>query len=156
MYICYTCRKPVSGWEIQRIMKNRLKEFMDHKKLSAADLADTIGVQRSNVSHILNGRNYPGAQFMEKLLLAYPDLDAGWLLTGKGEMIRGGFGDLVRPGKAIPPPATDGLAVPLSEEAAKPEVSAGKQDPGKPLPAKKIERVVIFYQDRTFVDYFPG
>lgn len=70
-------------------MKDRLKEFMDYKKLTAADLADTIGVQRSNVSHILNGRNNPGAQFLEKLLMAYPDLEANWLLTGRGVMISG-------------------------------------------------------------------
>lgn len=68
-------------------MKERLKEFMVFKKLTSADLADRIGVQRSNVSHILNGRNNPGAQFLEKLLDAFPDLDANWLLTGRGAML---------------------------------------------------------------------
>ena len=70
-------------------MRERLKEFMDRKKVTAADLADRIGVQRSNVSHILNGRNYPGAQFLEKLLLAFPDLDANWLLTGRSRVVAG-------------------------------------------------------------------
>lgn len=59
---------------------------MDYKGISAGDLASALDVQRSNISHILNGRNKPGANFIEKFLLTYPDLNARWLLTGKGEM----------------------------------------------------------------------
>jgi transcriptional regulator with XRE-family HTH domain len=69
-------------------MKDRLKEFMVQKSLNAADLADKIGVQRSNISHILNGRNLPGSQFIEKLLNVFPDLNADWLITGHGEMLK--------------------------------------------------------------------
>ena len=58
---------------------------MDKKRLTAAELADTIGVQRSNVSHIINGRNKPSSSFIDKLLQHFPDLDARWLITGNGE-----------------------------------------------------------------------
>ncbi len=71
-------------------MRNRLKEYMLSKSLNAAEFADRIGVQRSNISHILNGRNNPGAQFLEKLLVAFPDLNADWLITGRGEMLKPG------------------------------------------------------------------
>lgn len=145
-------------------MKNRLKEFMDYKKLSGADLADTIGVQRSNVSHILNGRNNPGAQFIEKLLLAYPDLDAGWLLTGKGAMINAAKGPLqttgtvqmTSPGKLRSAPVDEEQLIPLLDTLQKPDGTVGKAEFRKGVSVKKIERIVVFYEDRSFIDYIPG
>ncbi len=68
-------------------MKERIRKFMDYKSITPVELADQIGVQRSNVSHILNGRNKPGSAFLEKFLLAFPEISARWLLTGEGEMI---------------------------------------------------------------------
>ena len=35
-------------------MKDRIKEFIDYKGISAGELADLLNVQRSNISHILN------------------------------------------------------------------------------------------------------
>ncbi len=137
---------------------------MDYKKLSGADLADTIGVQRSNVSHILNGRNNPGAQFIEKLLLAYPDLDAGWLLTGKGAMIHAGKGPLTgsetvqmtSPGKVRSGPVAEEQLLPLFDAMHKPDATPGKPESRNVVSVKKIERIVVFYEDRSFIDYFPG
>ncbi len=68
-------------------MKDRIKEFIDYKSISAGELADMLDVQRSNISHILNGRNKPGAVFLERFLLSFPEINARWLLTGKGKMI---------------------------------------------------------------------
>lgn len=164
-------------------MKDRLKEFMDYKKLTAADLADTIGVQRSNVSHILNGRNNPGAQFLEKLLMAYPDLEANWLLTGRGAMISGvsaGPGPQVAaapspsaesspatapsPAAASSPAAVPSPASAVSRGGAATSVipapgSAAAADP----PVRKSDgasagttsRIIIFHDDRSFTEYFP-
>ena len=52
-------------------MKERIKQYMDYKSVSAGDLSSLLEVQRSNISHILNGRNKPGASFIEKLLLIF-------------------------------------------------------------------------------------
>lgn len=49
-------------------MNSRIKNFMDHKGLSSSELADTIGVQRSNVTHVLHGRNKPSFQFISKIV----------------------------------------------------------------------------------------
>lgn len=128
------------------IMKERLKRFMDYKKITAADLADRIGVQRSNVSHILNGRNKPASQFIEKLLLSFPDLDANWLLTGLGKMIRG---EEATPATPLPreiPAGPPRKEVPTLQEKA--EVKPAQQ-------VKEIERIVVFYRDHTFTDYKP-
>jgi len=70
-------------------MKDRIKQFIEYKGISAGELAVVLDVQRSNISHILNGRNKPGAVFIEKLLVEFPDLNARWLLTGTGNMSEG-------------------------------------------------------------------
>ena len=67
-------------------MYKRLKNWMESKELKASLLADTIGVNRATISHILSGRNKPSIDFLEKLLSAYPNLNANWLITGIGYM----------------------------------------------------------------------
>ena len=52
-------------------MKDRIKSYMDYKGITAGELSLALDVQRSNISHILNGRNMPGAAFIEKLLLSF-------------------------------------------------------------------------------------
>jgi transcriptional regulator with XRE-family HTH domain len=136
-------------------MKERLKEFMSRMAVSAAELADRIGVQRSSISHILGGRNLPSSQFIEKLLIAYPELDAGWLITGRGNMLKTG----------VPASADENR-----KEDKKPEMSREIADvkpmhPGLsgdpraadlPLkPPAPVERIVFFYSDRSFSEYYP-
>tara|TARA_Y100001968_G_C18955312_1_gene525086 strand:- start:4 stop:300 length:297 start_codon:yes stop_codon:yes gene_type:complete len=67
-------------------MSNRLKKWLKFKGLKASVFADRIGVNRATVSHILSNRNKPSIDFIQKLLIVYPDLNANWLITGSGEM----------------------------------------------------------------------
>lgn len=69
-------------------MKDRLIKVLNHFGLTATRLADEIGVQRSGISHILSGRNQPGYDFMVKLLTRFPDINAEWLLLGKGTLLK--------------------------------------------------------------------
>ena len=59
---------------------------MESEGLKASEFADTIGVNRATISHILSGRNKPSIDFFEKLLQAYPNLNSNWLITGIGYM----------------------------------------------------------------------
>ena len=65
-------------------MKDRITQFLKAEGISPAEFADKIGVQRSSVSHVLNGRNYPSASFIQKMLGAYQTLNSRWLLLGEG------------------------------------------------------------------------
>lgn len=67
-------------------MHKRLKNWMESEGLKSSEFADTIGVNRATISHILSGRNKPSIDFFEKLLQAYPNLNANWLITGIGYM----------------------------------------------------------------------
>lgn len=69
-----------------KIMYERLKNWMESEGLKSSVLADTIGVNRATISHILSGRNKPSIDFLEKLLSAYPYINANWLISGIGYM----------------------------------------------------------------------
>jgi transcriptional regulator with XRE-family HTH domain len=69
-----------------KFMYQRLKNWMESEGLKSSLLADTIGVNRATISHILSGRNKPSIDFLEKLLSAYPNINANWLISGIGYM----------------------------------------------------------------------
>ena len=66
-------------------MNNRLQQFLELENINPAKLADTIGVQRSGLSHILSGRNKPSFEFITRLLAKFPHINSEWLLMGKGK-----------------------------------------------------------------------
>ena len=119
-------------------MKDRIQQYMDYKSISAGELASVLDVQRSNISHILNGRNKPGAAFIEKFLISFPDLNARWLLTGQGDML------------------LDEMKQTISE--AKPDKVNRVEEPSKTIEKsvkndKPISKIILFYNDGTFEDY---
>jgi transcriptional regulator with XRE-family HTH domain len=67
-------------------MHERLKNWMGIEGLKSSALADSIGVNRATISHILSGRNKPSIDFLEKLLNVYPNINANWLISGIGYM----------------------------------------------------------------------
>lgn len=113
---------------------------MDYKSISAGELATLLEVQRSNISHVLNGRNMPGAAFIEKLLLSFPDIDARWLLTGKGEMI--GKNESLTDNEVIHP-----------IETMKPKEKVQSTTPSNSSVDKPVDKVVLLFSDGTFIDY---
>ncbi|WP_222984107.1 helix-turn-helix domain-containing protein [Flagellimonas meishanensis] len=63
---------------------SRLQTIMEHYGHTVSVFADSIGVQRSSVSHVLSGRNKPSLDFVMKLVKTYPEVNLYWLLNGKG------------------------------------------------------------------------
>ena len=74
-------------------MDKRLQQFLDAENISQAQLADTLGVARAGISHILSGRNKPGFDFLEAMAVHYPMISMDWLLTGKGRMSKDATGE---------------------------------------------------------------
>lgn len=68
-------------------MKERIEEILRHFNISSAQFADIIDVQRSSISHIMSGRNKPSFDFIHKILLKYPLINADWLITGRGNLL---------------------------------------------------------------------
>lgn len=111
-------------------MNRRLLQFLQAENLTQTQFADTLSVARASVSHILSGRNKPGYDFLESLLLHYPSLNLDWLLTGRGRMYR---------------------------ENKQKESSETDQLPLFPLPnpaePRRIDRILVFYDDNTYQEF---
>ena len=69
-------------------MNLRLQQFINAENITQSELADTIGVARGSISHILSGRNKPSFDMIEKMAVCYPALNIEWLITGKGKMYK--------------------------------------------------------------------
>ncbi len=127
-------------------MKDRIKQYMDYKSISAGELSSRLDVQRSNISHILNGRNKPGASFIEKLLLSFPDLNARWLFTGDGEMTESKVSNKIIETSNV----KDSAAVEpvMNKENELPFMESINSNQLKP-----IDKVVLLFTDGTFTDF---
>lgn len=135
-------------------MKDRIKNFIEAKGISAGELAAVLDVQRSNISHILNGRNKPGASFIEKLLLEFPDLNARWLLTGEGDMFSGQVSVASAPQQKLPIVEETIKQQPLTEKPIKKNVIPEENiDRSMTAPNSEIDKMVIIYRDGTFNIY---
>jgi len=112
-------------------MKDRIQKYIDYKNINAGEFAVMLEVQRSNISHILNGRNKPSAAFIEKMLLAFPDLNARWLLTGQGQM----------------------LETTTEAEQEADQASNNSQSVFPDIAGENVESVVLLFKDGTFASF---
>ena len=69
-------------------MIDRIKQLIEYSQLSASAFADTIGISRSGMTHLLTGRNQPSLDVARKILAKYPEVSTEWLIMGMGEMLR--------------------------------------------------------------------
>lgn len=133
-------------------INNRIQQIMQEKQLSNAAFADLIGVKRSSITHILSERNKPSLDFLYKLLETYSDIDANWLLKG------------VKQEKSSPSmqqqqelfPETSSVPQNQSQQiVSQQNIAVQQPQEYKPSSPKNIEKIVTFYSDKTFVEYFP-
>lgn len=68
-------------------MVERIREILQANQLTPTQFADSIGVARPIISHILSGRNKPSLEVVQKILTAFPQLSLDWLLKGTGSML---------------------------------------------------------------------
>lgn len=69
-------------------MIDRIKQVIEYVQMSPSAFADTIGISRSGMTHLLTGRNQPSLDVARKILAKYPELSTEWLIMGMGEMFR--------------------------------------------------------------------
>lgn len=67
-------------------LNTRIQKIIEYAELTASEFADEIGVQRSNISHIISERNKPSLDFLMKIKERFPEIKWEWLIEGKGEM----------------------------------------------------------------------
>ena len=127
--------------------RDRLEQVIESEGMTAKQFAAEVGIQAGTISNILSGRNNPSLDVMQRVLNRFRTLSSDWLILGVGAMYRpnGSSPDNalfdIRPNDPIIPVVepTDRKA----EEPLQPIV-------GTSLPAKTVEKILIFYSDGTF------
>lgn len=160
-------------------MNSRLQQFLDAENINQAQFADSIGVARASVSHILAGRNRPGYDFIANMLKRYPELNIEWLFTGQGKMYKSKTaqkdtrpqppaGDLFsftpdiiesdRGQDFSSQPPVKATTAPAHEEHGQkqesPDVRPADRDGNiHEIIRRKAVKIVIFYDDGTFQEF---
>lgn len=120
----------------------RIQTVIDHFELSVSAFADEIGVQRSSISHLLNGRNKPSLDFVMKLVNTYPEVDLYWLLKGEGSFPKKVSDEIKKENTGT----IEGF-----KERASEDVKMNGPDIGQHLDRDtEPYKIVFFYSDGTF------
>lgn len=142
--------------------KERIIEIIEKSGLTPSEFADKIGVQRSAISHITSGRNNPSLDFLIKIKNEFPEIDTDWLIFGIEKEERKPDEDFeteiqiedISEKSAAPQPTLFDAS-----EFEKPQILKNEDSPiykgQKSNPENvEIKRVIIFYEDGSFEDYF--
>ena len=145
--------------------------IMEREKVPPRVFAETIGVQQSTLSHILNDRNKPSLEVVMKVHQKYDYVNLEWLLYGKGEMMASeedAF--LSSSNNDYQPSLFDENRVNSSRESTIPEnrkempLRNAENTPKEIVkqeiryiekPARKITEIRIFFDDNTYETFRP-
>ena len=152
-------------------LNKKIEQIIIDKGLSPSYFADTIGIQRSSISHILSGRNKPSLDIIQRILKVFPDIDRDWLLfdseipeqnnpqinrqqpvnqvNARQNLFEQTPRESPKTFQAEPNVVKTSVNMPIKrkmERPTVPSVSSGKQ----------IERIMIFYTDGTFEEKRPS
>ena len=132
---------------MEEIVK-RITQILEEQQLSSSAFADTIGVQRSSISHVLSGRNKPSLEFILKTVRAFPAYSTDWLLFGKESETPVGY-----------PSPIDKEQPTGVQEMAFTDNPTSEQSPTAPASTPKsqaeIDKIVLLYKDGRFTEYIP-
>ena len=126
---------------------------MEETGLTSSLFADEIGVARAGISHILSGRNKPSLPILVKIIRRFPEYGNEWILDDEPET------ELVEENQPEKKSLENQMGKPAGQEK---QFYNPVDQVFNPLsgiaqhPEKKIERIVIFFSDRSFLDYKPG
>jgi len=121
---------------------NRIKLIIEKEGISPSELADTIGIGRPLLSHVLSGRNNPSLQLVLKILESYPSYSANWLLTGADDT------------NAAPTPSPVEKENKIVDTSVKlPEINSSNQKETRNKPEGLPEVVLMMFDDKTYEAY---
>jgi transcriptional regulator with XRE-family HTH domain len=134
-------------------MKDRIAHVIRAKNLTAAEFALRLGIQPSNISHLLSGRNNPSLDFVKKLKETFPEYNLDWIIFGRGPV-------------TVSEPFVESAPIgqiPAMEEQEKSdehlsEGSLFSQPVDVDMPAKQLvsstesvlKQIILVYSDNTF------
>ena len=125
--------------------RERIEAVMKSMSLTGRQFAAEIHVQPGTISNMMAGRNNPSLEVVKRILERYPTLNPEWLIAGRGEMWRTPPGEEAGLFDAQPPEGATDIR----------RTAKIKEEPQIPAaPPKKISRIVVYYTDNTFEEYY--
>jgi len=134
-------------------MKDRINHFLKFNKISSSQLADSLNIQRSRLSHILSGRNKPNLEFIQKMLDTYKTINPRWLILGEGNMFKDDVDEL------SPQIKRQNDSSELFSQTSTQKIKNQKpsiENVTIKVKSRKIDKIVIFYSDNSFENYIPS
>ena len=142
-------------------MKDRISHIIRAKNLTAAEFAIQLGIQPSNVSHLLSGRNNPSLDFVKKLKETFPEYNLDWIVMGQGP---------ITVSDSFKKPVAE--TMPVGKQEASAEQSEIVEDfqgtlfdaqnmveakDEKPTVTSKavLKKIIMVYSDHTFEEMLP-
>lgn len=136
-------------------IKDRIAHIIRAKNLTAAEFALRLGIQPSNVSHLLAGRNNPSLEFVRKLKETFPEYNLDWIVFGKGSMtVSEPFVEPKNVVEEVPvamaPPAENAKDNLEGSLFAPEEVPEKMVAPLLSVSEGELKRIILVYADNTF------
>ena len=153
-------------------VNRRIKEIMEKEGCNPAFFADTISINRATISNFLNGRvnsrgeKYfppPSLDVFQNILKTYKNINPDWLILGILPMYKGDKFSLqpdLFNGNAIntvndAPPAEYAQEMKVEKTENTPKSAIIQEVITTQNTSKKIEKIMIFYSDKTFESFSP-
>ena len=139
-------------------MKDRIVHIIRAKNLTAAEFALRLGIQPSNISHLLSGRNNPSLDFVKKLKETFPEYSLEWIIFGRGPItVSEPFAPIV-PVESVSSDTYAGNPVEPMEEETLFDQSKEEEhqfEPPTPSPVATLKQIILVYSDNTFEQISP-
>lgn len=139
---------------------DRLNRFLQVRNISRAEFADTCGIPRPTVTQILSGRNKKiSNDIINAVHVAYPDVSVMWLLFGEGEepgMDKPGEDQTSKPSEnsIFPDDSIDDSENAILQAPKIEENSDNRQFVNMLYPKKEIVKIVVFFSDNSFEEFY--
>lgn len=152
--------------------RERLMKLMETEGLNAKQFANEVGIQAGTISNIVNGRNKPSLEVLQKVLHRFRTVSSDWMVLDSGSMYRPIGEAQSRTLFDELPPVEPPMIVPdeserdeEKNETQEHNYAARKEQQNKVSPAgargeairnRKIEKIVVFFDDGTYEQLLPG
>lgn len=136
-------------------MKDRIAHIIRAKNLTAAEFAVRLGIQPSNVSHLLSGRNNPSLDFVKKLKETFPEYNLDWIIMGVGPMtVSDPFIHSTHPTSLFETDSVSDTPVETQTSVESIEIES-RQDPPASRPLTTPDGIILVFDDGTYKFLLP-
>lgn len=141
-------------------LADKVRLIIGNKCESPSQFADEIGIPRSGVSHLLNGRNKPSLDVITRIVHRYPEIGTDWIWDDNKMPALGtdvSSWNSVSNSEKKATKQTIGKPLDLFADAGSIQETVQQNLSGLPSGAsqRKVERVLLFFSDGTFEEFSP-